>query len=134
MVTAGAAPSVGTLVERGGGAPQGRRQVAPDAVVRLLGGAPEQNHDDERLGATYERVYQGVLMHPVDLSEEPTDPVAFNTALGTGAGRKPDLKRHVVPEHRPVHDAVQEPHAALRDRPDVVAGPVKEGPDQVSSL
>jgi len=80
---AGTACSRAGLLPRSSGALEGPRQVALDARVGLLGGAPKQNHDNERIGATYKRVYQGVLVHPVDLSEEPTDPVAFNTALGT---------------------------------------------------
>ncbi len=111
-----------------------RRQVALDAGIGLVGGAPEEDHDNERIGATYERVYQGVLVHPVDLSQKPADPVALYAALGAGAGRKPDLERYVVPEGVPLDHAIEQPHAPHRHRLYIVAAPIEERPDEATAL
>ena len=59
-------------------------------------------------------------MHPVDLSQKPADPVTLHTAFGAWAGRKPDLKRYVVPERLPIDDAIEQPHTAHRHRLHVV--------------
>ena len=120
--------------KEGSQAAKGRRQVALDAGIGLCRSAPKENHEDERIGATYEKVHQGVLVHPVDLAEKPADPVALYTTLGARAGRKPDLKRHVVPEGVPLHHAVEQPHAAHRHRLHVVAAPVEKRPDEPTAL
>jgi len=126
---------VGQFVPEGlGSLRQGPRQGALNAGACPVGRAPKEDHDDERIGATYERVYQGVLVHPVDLSQEPADPVALHTALGAGAGRKPDLERHVVPEGVPLHDTVEQPHTPHRHRLHVVAAPVEERPEEATAL
>ena len=122
------------LFKRRRGLPHRARQIASDAVVGLRGGAPEQDHDDERIGATYERAYQGVLVHPVDLSQKPADPVALHPTFGARPWGKPDLERHVVPERLSVHDAVEQPYTPYRDRLHVVLAPVEERPDETPPL
>jgi hypothetical protein len=83
---------------------------------------------------TQEKVYQGVLMHPVDLSEESPNPIALHTTLGARAWRKSHLQGHIVPECIPLDDAIQHPNAAYRDGPYVIAGLVEERPDEAPSF
>ena len=122
------------LFKPSGDLAHGPRQVLLDAVLGLLGRAPKEHHDNERVGATYEKVYQGVLVHPVDLSKKPADPIALDAALSTRARGKSNLKRHVLPEGLAFDDAAEHPHAAYRNGLNVVPASVEQRPNEPPPL
>ena len=65
-------------------------EVAGDAGLSLVGPAAEEHHQRESPGCTREKVYQRVLMPPVDLSEIPFNLVAIHRAAAAPARRKTD--------------------------------------------
>jgi len=117
-----------------GRALHGPGQVVLDTRVSLLGVTPKEDHHDEGAGRRYEKVYQGVLMHPVDLSKESSNPVALDAALHAAARRKSDLYGHVVPGLLPINDAVEQPNTSHCDRVHVVSAAIEKRPDQPSAF
>lgn len=111
-------------------APHDAGQVARDAGIRLLRIAPEERHDDERVGASYKKVYQDMLMNPVDLSQYAPDAIALHRGLGAAARRKTNLKRNVVAGGLARDDPVQEPDAPGGFRVHVGPAAVEERPDE----
>jgi hypothetical protein len=113
----------GTLAEGAG-------QVACDARLGLrAGSAAEERHHEERVVTPKKKVYQAVLMHPVDLAEQAPDTRAVDAAGDGAPRRKPDLERYVVPNNLRVDGAEEQPDAPCSHRSYVVAIPVKERPD-----
>ena len=96
--------------------------------------AAKKDHQNQRVGPRHEKVYQGVLMHPVDLSQQASDAIALDAALNTSARRKPDLDGHVVPNLRSIHDAAQQTHTSNGNGAYVVSRPVKQRADEPPPL
>ena len=113
---------------------QGPREVPLDAGIGPIGVAPKEDHDRKHVGPTYKKVYQGVLMHPVDLSKEAADAVALDAALGPAPRRKADLEGHVVAHGFAVHPPEEEADAADGLGAHIVPAAVKQSPDQPPAL
>lgn len=107
----------------------GSGQIAGDGVAGVGGGSPKQGHDDQRPVRSYEKVYQEMLVHPVDLSQEAPYAVALHARRRAATRRKADLEGNVVPRLRPIDDAIQKADAARRQGPNVIATAVEERPD-----
>lgn|SRR5690606_39053110 len=107
----------------------GLRQVARDALPRLVRPAAEQHHDRQRIAPTCKEVYQDPLMIPVDLSQVAFDLVARDRRTGT-PGSEADLQWHRRLHLAPHHDPIQQPHATESDRTDIGPAAVEEGPYQ----
>lgn len=124
----------GSGIEASSCALQSPGQVPLDAGVGLLGSAPEEDHHNQCVGATYKKVYQGVLVHPVDLSQQASDAVALDATLDSSSRRESDLNRHVVSEGRPVHHPEKQADTADGHGLNVVPVAVKERADEPSPL
>lgn len=109
------------------------RKVARDAR-RLVFGAPEKRHDQEHVGAINEKVYQEVLVDPVDLSQQAPDACSRHPAGYAASGRKPNLYRHIVTDLLRRRRAKEQANAACRDGVNVIAAPVEERLDEAFPL
>ena len=94
----------------------------------------EERHHDERRVASQKKVYQQVLMHPVDLSEQAPDPVTLYGGFGAATWGKSNLQRHVVPRGGSWDHTVQQPDASDGLGAYVVAPAVEERADEPSPL
>jgi hypothetical protein len=96
----------------------------------LVGRAPEQNHHKEHIGAVDEKVYQEVLMDPVDLSQQSPDAGARDSAGHAASGRESNLERHVMTDFLRCRRAEEQADTPGRDRVNIVAASVEERLDE----
>ena len=94
----------------------------------------KEDHGDERIIAAHKKVYQEVLMHPVDLSQYAPNAIPLHRIVDAAARCKADLQRDVVAECRAWNDSIYDAHTSFRFRRYVGPASVEQRPDEPAAL
>lgn len=111
-----------------------RREITRNTIAGRRRVSAKENHRDEGIIAAYKKVYQEVLVHPVDLSQYAPNAIPLHRIVDTAARRKADLQRDIVIQCRSGHDAIDDAHAPPGLGVYVRPPSVKKGPDEPTAF
>jgi hypothetical protein len=117
---------VGQLFHRSG-------QVFRNADVVIILAASKEDHAGKYAIRKWGKVYQDVLIDPIDLSHFTPNAIP-NDCTCCAARCEPDLDRSVAPDLVTGCDSIEKPDASSGDGPDVTSVSIEERPDQAPTL
>lgn len=109
-------------------------KIPGNSFARGHGIASKENHHREHIRAVTEKVYQDVLIHPVDLSQQPADPITNDGGPRFAPRGEARLNGNVLPRFGHSCFAVEKADAAACYSTDVAPISLEERPDQAPSL
>jgi hypothetical protein len=110
------------------------REITRDTIPGRRRVPTEKDHGNERLVAAHKKVYQKVLVHPVDLSKYAPNAIPLHGVFDASARRKAYLQRDVMGERRTRDDPVHKPHASLGLRRHISTAPIEKRSEQPTAL
>lgn len=109
------------------------RKITLNILLRRRRPTPEKHHEREQQRRIRKKVYQALLIDPIDLSQNSLDPVAKDGRFGPTRSEA-DLDRDVNSRLSAIEGPVNQANRSSRNGSDVISASIEKRADQALLL